>query len=71
MSNTLDLRFFTPFERISSHFLEKLEESLEIIHIPKGALLFKRSKILDEDYFLIDGTVNLIDREFRVEMVEK
>ncbi len=63
------LRQFVPFNILSSHYLDEALAALQIRSIPKGTLIFKRGRVQDNCFFLLEGHVDLIDNAFEVTQV--
>jgi len=64
MKNIALLKKFSPFNEFEDRFLEKAAQLLSTVTHRKGDMLFKRGKNVETTYFLIDGSVNLIDNAF-------
>jgi CRP-like cAMP-binding protein len=55
---------FSPFNQLTVHHLLDALDALEPLRLPPGAFLFKRGKELVDAYFLLEGTLDLIDHQF-------
>jgi CRP-like cAMP-binding protein len=55
---------FEHFDQLTPHLLLDALDALEFLRIDEGGFLFKRGKALPESYFLLDGTLDLIDSNF-------
>lgn len=64
------LRGFTPFDRLSDEYLDKVLEKAEWVEMPRGTLIFKRGKTLDVQHYLMSGRVDLIDAQFQSTSLE-
>ncbi|ROQ19728.1 MULTISPECIES: cyclic nucleotide-binding domain-containing protein [Marinimicrobium] len=64
------LRVFSPFDRLSDEYLDKVLEKAEWVEIPRGTLIFKRGKTLDVQHYLVSGRVDLIDAQFQSSSLE-
>lgn len=64
-----ELTRFTPFDALSEDYLEQVMEHAEVIDAAKGKLLFKRGKDVGHRYYLIEGSVDLVDNDWRVEHI--
>ncbi len=60
---------FVPFNILSPHYLDEAYAALQVQVVPKGKLIFKRGKSLDDAFFLLRGQVDLIDNAFEVSQV--
>ena len=58
------LRKFVPFNELSEKHLTGIINKSEIIHLPKGKVLFKRDQSCEQRYYLLLGEVSLCDAEF-------
>ncbi|PCJ16017.1 MAG: calcium-binding protein [Gammaproteobacteria bacterium] len=58
------LRKFVPFNELSENHLAGLINKSEVIHLPKGKVLFKRDQSCRQRYYLLEGEVSLCDAEF-------
>lgn len=65
-----EVRFFSPFNALSSEYLDKVIEKAQLREIPKGKIIFKRGKTLEENYYLLEGRVDLIDAQFEKQTLE-
>lgn len=59
-----DLKFFAPFSEFDQKFLLDAQRHITLQQAPKGTLLFKRGRTLTDKYFLIQGTLSLVDSDF-------
>ncbi len=64
------LRGFTPFDRLSDEYLDKVLEKAEWVEMPRGTFIFKRGKTLEEQHYLVSGRVDLIDAQFQSTQLE-
>ncbi|MEY4588677.1 MAG: hypothetical protein RL497_753 [Pseudomonadota bacterium] len=55
---------FEHFDKLTPHLLLDALDALEFLRIDEGGFLFKRGKALPESYFLLDGSLDLIDSNF-------
>lgn len=60
------LKSFTPFDKLADAHLSDIIKKGEFMYVPKGTMVFKRGATDEYDYWLIDGTLDLLDAEFRV-----
>lgn len=65
-----EVRFFSPFNALSSEYLDKVIEKAQLRELPKGKIIFKRGKTLDENYYLLEGRVDLIDAQFEKQTLD-
>lgn len=65
-----EVRFFSPFDTLSSDYLDKVIEKAQLREFPKGTIIFKRGKTLEDNYYLLDGCVDLIDAQFEKQVLE-
>ncbi len=65
-----EVRFFSPFNALSSEYLDKVIEKAQLRELPKGKIIFKRGKTLEENYYLLEGCVDLIDAQFEKQALE-
>lgn len=65
-----EVRFFSPFNALSSEYLDKVIEKAELREILKGKIIFKRGKTLEENYYLLEGRVDLIDAQFEKQTLD-
>ena len=73
MTNTIShdiLRVFTPFDTLNPEYLDKVTEKASVREFPKGTMVFKRGKELEEAFYLIEGHVDLIDAQFVITSVD-
>ena len=61
-----ELRPFTPFDALAPEYLDKVVEKASLREVPKGTIIFKRSKELTETLYLVSGNVDLIDSQFTI-----
>jgi CRP-like cAMP-binding protein len=61
------LGFFSPFDTLSSEYLDKVLEKAQIREMPKGKIIFSRGKTLSESLYLLDGEVDLVSAQFERE----
>lgn len=61
---------FTPINLLQGQFLSEVAQKAKVISAQKGTIIFKRSKIVTDCFFLIEGEVDLIDNDFGVEKVK-
>ncbi len=64
------LRAFTPFDRLSDEYLDKVLEKAEYSEMARGTLIFKRGRTLESQYYLLAGRVDLIDAQFEKRPLE-
>jgi CRP-like cAMP-binding protein len=64
------LRIFTPFDTLNPEYLDKVTEKASVREFPKGTMVFKRGKELEEAFYLIEGHVDLIDAQFVITSVD-
>ncbi len=64
MKNIALLKKLSPFSELEDSFLEEAAKLLTTVTRNKGDMLFKRGKNVETTYFLLDGSVNLIDNAF-------
>ena len=64
------LKSFVPFCELQDEYLDDIVTSLSVQHFDKGNMLFKRGRDVDCSFYLMEGTVDLIDRTYNVESVE-
>lgn len=64
------LRAFTPFDRLSDEYLDKVLEKAEYSEMSRGTLIFKRGRTLESQYYLLAGRVDLIDAQFEKRPLE-
>lgn len=64
------LRAFTPFDRLSDEYLDKVLDKAEYRPVDRGTLIFKRGKTLDARHYLLSGRVDLIDAQFNNQPLE-
>lgn len=64
------LRVFTPFDTLNPEYLDKVTEKASVREFPKGTMVFKRGRELDEAFYLIEGNVDLIDAQFVITSVD-
>ncbi len=69
MSGSINFSQFRPFNIVNSQFLSEMAVHVQIFTVPKGTMLFKRSKSLVDSYYLIDGEIDLIDNQYGIELV--
>ena len=55
---------FEHFDQLTPHLLLDALDALEFLRIDEGGFLFKRGKALPESYFLLEGSLDLIDSNF-------
>ncbi|GLS26612.1 cyclic nucleotide-binding domain-containing protein [Marinibactrum halimedae] len=53
-----------PISELSDEFQQKIAESSQRLTFSKGKIIFKRGKDLSVIYYLLSGSVNLIDAQF-------
>lgn len=63
------LERFEPFGALSSHYLDEACAALQVHRVPRSKLIFKRAKLLERAYFLLNGRLDLIDNAFEIEQV--
>lgn len=57
---------FSPFNTLAYEYLSKVVERAVIKEYKKGTIIFKRGRELTESFYLVSGTVDLIDSQFEV-----
>jgi len=71
MAISLDvLASFTPFDTLNREYLIKVAEKAELREVAKGTIIFKRGRPCSEKFYLLSGTVDLIDSAFAVENLD-
>lgn len=63
------LKKFVPFKGLEEKYLEEALRIIKTNTYPKGTMIFKRSKVVDVRYFLLEGQVDLIDAAFNANQV--
>lgn len=64
------LRGFTPFDTLIPEYLDKVTEKASLREFPKGTIVFKRGKELAETFYLVEGSVDLIDAQFVITSID-
>jgi CRP-like cAMP-binding protein len=72
MSNTLEvnidqLKQFSPLDALSDANLRELQGHVTELSVSKGKILFKRDQANKDLYFIISGSVDLLDGNFQAE----
>lgn len=57
---------FSPFNTLAYDYLSKVMEKATLKEYTKGSIIFKRGRELHESFFLVKGSVDLIDSQFAV-----
>lgn len=57
---------FSPFNTLAYDYLSKVMEKATLKEYTKGAIIFKRGRELHESFYLVKGSVDLIDSQFAV-----
>lgn len=75
MSNTADVNFellkqFSPLDALSDANLKELQGHVSELSVSKGKILFKREQVNKDLFFIISGTVDLLDDNFDVEKLK-
>lgn len=60
------LKAFTPFDNLQDKYLQQVAAKVSIKAYPKGTLIFKRGKVNNESYYLIEGDVDLVNSQFEI-----
>lgn len=60
---------FEHFDKLTPHLLLDALDALEFLRIDEGGFLFKRGKSLPEAYYLLDGSLDLIDSNFNTSSI--
>lgn len=55
---------FEHFDKLTPHLLLDALDALEFLRLDEGGFLFKRGKSLAENYYLLEGSLDLIDSNF-------
>lgn len=55
---------FHPFSELAPEYLERIAEASEVMGVAKGKIVFQRGKDLPHLYYLVEGSVNLVDSSF-------
>jgi signal-transduction protein with cAMP-binding, CBS, and nucleotidyltransferase domain len=58
------VRKFAPFKSMSEENLSKALESAKIIKFPQGTMVFKREQEDPYVYWLLEGSIDLLDEKF-------
>src|SRR5690606_13443861 len=70
MAISLDvLASFAPFNTLNQEYLMQVAEKASLRDVPKGTIIFKRSRPFPEKVYLVSGTVDLIDSTFQVSTI--
>lgn len=70
MLNPQKLGRYVPFNILDGHNLTKAVSKIQIHKAKKGTIIFKRGKALQDQFFLLEGEVDLINNDFGVEKVK-
>lgn len=70
MSQSINYSQFSPFNLVSEQILSDLALHTELISVSKGSMLFKRFKELKHSFYLVRGTLDLIDNNYQKETIE-
>lgn len=57
---------FTPFNTLPFEYLNKVIEKASVKKFEKGAIIFKRGRELKDIFYLVEGSVDLIDAQFAI-----
>src|SRR6478609_5294849 len=57
---------FSPFNTLAYEYLSKVMEKASLKEYTKGTIIFKRGRELHESFYLVSGTVDLIDSQFSI-----
>lgn len=57
---------FSPFNTLAYEYLSKIIEKASVKEYGKGTLIFKRGRELKELFYLVSGSIDLIDSQFEV-----
>ncbi len=57
------------FDKLTPHLLLDALDALEFLRIDEGGFLFKRGKSLPEAYYLLEGSLDLIDSNFNTSSI--
>ena len=60
---------FTPFNTLPFEYLNKVIEKSSIKQFEKGAIIFKRGRELNDIFYLVEGSVDLIDSQFAINSI--
>ena len=60
---------FEHFDKLTPHLLLDALDALEFLRIDEGGFLFKRGKSLPEAYYLLEGSLDLIDSNFNTSSI--
>lgn len=69
LNHTL-LRSFTPFDDLAPEYLDKVIEKAEVCEFPKGTMIFKRGRELSDCFYLVQGSIDLIDTQFTITSID-
>ncbi len=69
--NHHDIRQFSPFDQLNGEYLDKVIERTRLREVPKGTIIFKRGKALDEIFYLVSGQIDLIDSRFDIRSIDE
>jgi CRP-like cAMP-binding protein len=58
------LSSFSPFDDLNENYRERIAEHAEVITLNKGKLIFQRGKEAPHRYYLLEGSVDLVDSSF-------
>lgn len=75
MSNTEDINFellkrFSPLDELSDANLKELQGHVSELTVSKGKILFKRDQANKNLFFIISGSIDLLDENFDVEQLK-
>lgn len=65
------LKSFTPFDTLNEEYLGRVASKVKILEFPKGSLIFKRGRALNESFYLVEGNVDLVDSKFSVTSINR
>lgn len=58
------LKKFTPFDCLQDEYLEEALSHIKVEEFKKGDMIFKRGRAIAARFFLLEGQVDLIDRQY-------
>lgn len=68
--NKETLKSFVPFSELREDYFDEILAHIELATYTKGQMIFKRGKVLDDSYFLVEGMIDLIDSHFESQQLE-
>ncbi|MEJ2742421.1 MAG: cyclic nucleotide-binding domain-containing protein [Gammaproteobacteria bacterium] len=63
------LKRFSPLDSLSNGNLNELSHHIKQLHVSKGKILFKRNQPNKDLFFLIEGSVDLLDEHFQAQHI--